>query len=81
MIADGSFSPSEPSLFKSIINSLLQDDHYMLLADLLLYLQCQERVSMNYMDKEEWSKKFIINVTNVGKFSSGRAIDEYARDI
>ncbi|MCR4290924.1 MAG: glycogen/starch/alpha-glucan phosphorylase [Candidatus Scalindua sp.] len=81
MIAGGFFSPSEPSLFKPIVNSLLHGDNYMLLADFPLFLKCQEQVSLEYLDKEEWSRKSILNVANMGKFSSDRTIDEYARDI
>lgn len=81
MIADGFFSPSEPSLFKPIVNSLLHDDHYMLLADFPLYLRCQEQVSREYVDKEEWLRKSILNVAHMGKFSSDRTIKEYAQEI
>lgn len=81
MIADGFFSPSEPSLFKPIVNSLLHGDQYMVLADFPLYLQCQEQVSREYVDKEEWSRKSILNVAHMGKFSSDRTIKEYAQEI
>lgn len=81
MIADGFFSPSEPSLFKPIVNSLLYGDNYMLLADFPLFLKCQEQVSLEYLDKEEWSRKSILNVAHMGKFSSDRTIEEYAREI
>ena len=81
MIADGFFSPSEPSLFKPIVNSLLHGDQYMLLADFPLYLRCQEQVSREYVDKEEWSRKSILNVAHMGKFSSDRTIKEYSQEI
>jgi len=81
MIANGFFSPSEPFLFKPIVNSLLHGDNYMLLADFPLFLKCQEQVSLEYMDKEEWSRKSILNVAYMGKFSSDRTIAQYAQEI
>lgn len=81
MVAEGFFSPSQPSLFKPIVDSLLHGDHYMLLADFPLYLQCQEQVSREFMAKEEWSRKSILNVAHMGKFSSDRTIEEYAQEI
>ena len=81
MIADGFFSSAEPSLFKPIVDSLLHGDQYMILADFPLYLRCQEQVSREYVDKEEWSRKSILNVAHMGKFSSDRTIKEYAQEI
>lgn len=82
MVAGGYFSPSNPELFKPIIDSLLyQGDPYMLLADFESYRQCQQRVSQSYLDPEAWSQKSILNVANMGKFSSDRTIAEYAREI
>jgi starch phosphorylase len=34
-----------------------------------------------YLNKNEWTKKSIINVSQSGYFSSDRAIREYAKDI
>ena len=34
-----------------------------------------------YMDEAGWAKKAILNVANVGKFSSDRTIQEYVDDI
>jgi len=53
----------------------------MVLADYEAYINCQERVGNLYADKHEWAKKSILNVANMGKFSSDRTIMEYARDI
>ena len=81
MIGSGYFSPSNPELFKPIVDSLLQNDPYMLLADFESYVDCQERVSQAYLDQEEWTRKSILNVARIGKFSSDRTIAEYAREI
>lgn len=82
LIAEGYFSRNEPGLFKPIIDSLLfQGDNFFILADFNAYLECQRIVSEAYLDYESWTKKSIINVANMGKFSSDRTIEEYARDI
>jgi starch phosphorylase len=53
----------------------------MLLADLRDYIQTQERVDAAYRDVEGWDRKAILNVARAGKFSSDRAIKEYASEI
>jgi len=76
------FSLLEPGIFKPIIQSLLNNgDHYMLLADMRDYIQTQERVDAAYRDVEAWDRKAILNVARAGKFSSDRAIKEYATEI
>ncbi len=82
MISSGYFSPGEPNLFSPIVNSLLQADHYMLLADFTSYLRChEEQVCQVYQQPEVWTKKAILNVAGMGKFSSDRTIKEYAEEI
>jgi glycogen phosphorylase len=76
------FSLMEPGIFKPILHSLREGgDHYMLLADLRDYIQTQERVDAAYRDVEGWDRKAILNVARAGKFSSDRAIKEYASEI
>ena len=82
LISEGFFCRKEPALFKPIIDSLLfQGDKFFLLADFDSYIECQKKVSHEYKDHDTWIKKSIINVANMGKFSSDRTIEEYAKDI
>lgn len=81
MIANGFFSPWNPQLFKPIIDSLMSTDNFMLFADFDTYIKCQSIVSQNFLDAEDWTRKSILNVASTGKFSSDRAIAEYAKDI
>lgn len=80
-LASGFFSPREPGLFMSIVNSLLNQDEYMLLADYQSYVDCQEQVSQAFRDQDYWTRMSILNVARMGKFSSDRTIAEYCRDI
>jgi starch phosphorylase len=76
------FSLLEPGIFKPIVQSLLEGgDHFMLLADMRDYIQTQERVDAAYRDQEVWDRMAILNVARAGKFSSDRAIKEYASEI
>ncbi len=79
MIAGGYFSPDAPERFRPIFDALTgYGDHYLLLADYESYIACQERVDALYRDPEEWSRRAILNVAGMGKFSSDRTIREYA---
>jgi starch phosphorylase len=41
----------------------------------------QGKVDQLFGDKDEWTRKTILNTANMGKFSSDRAVLEYAREI
>jgi len=82
MVGSGVFSPSEPGLFRPIVDSLLSGgDRYFLLADYASYIACQEQVARTYLDRAEWTKRSILNVARMGKFSSDRTIRQYAEEI
>jgi starch phosphorylase len=82
MIAGGYFSPGAPDLFRPVFDALLRGgDHFLLLADYASYIACQERIDELYKNPEEWTRRAILNVAGMGKFSSDRAIREYAEKI
>ena len=82
MIDSGYFSPDAPDRFRPIFDALTTyGDHYLLLADYASYIACQERVDALYRDPDEWTRRAILNVANMGKFSSDRTIREYAERI
>jgi starch phosphorylase len=82
MITAGAFSPGDRGLFEPLIGSLLSGgDRYFLLADYASYVECQDRAARTYRDRAAWTKKSILNVANMGKFSSDRTIRQYAEEI
>ncbi len=81
MISSGMFSNENTDLFKPLVDSLLQNDNYFLLADYQSYIDCQRRVGELYLDMESWTRKTILNVARIGEFSSDRSIMEYCSDI
>ncbi len=82
MIASGFFSPDDPARFRPLVDSLLTGgDRFAVLADYEAYLACQERIDQLYLNQEEWTTRAILNVAYSGRFSSDRAIREYAAKV
>jgi starch phosphorylase len=80
-IYSGYFSPESRGLFAPLVEGLLQQDPYMLMADYQPYIDCQDQVSAAYRDHEKWTRMSILNVARMGKFSSDRSIREYCENI
>ena len=81
-IGTGVFSPSEPGRYRDLLDSLINfGDHYQVLADYRSYVDCQDRVDELYQNPEEWAYKAMLNIANMGYFSSDRTIQEYAKYI
>ncbi|NMO21377.1 glycogen/starch/alpha-glucan phosphorylase [Pyxidicoccus fallax] len=81
IISTGFFSPEDKNLFKPLVDSLLEEDRYLVLADFPSYMAKQEDVVRAYLDADGWAKKCIINVARGGIFSSDRTIKQYAEEI
>jgi starch phosphorylase len=82
MIRDGFFSPREKDIFRPITDSWLENgDKYMVMADYRSYIDAQTRVAELYMDREEWTRRSILNAAGMGHFSSDRTIRQYAEEI
>ncbi|MCC7370269.1 MAG: glycogen/starch/alpha-glucan phosphorylase [Chloroflexi bacterium] len=80
-IASGHFSDGDAGLFRPIVDNLLNDDPFMLLADFRSYIETQERAEHAYRDADHWSRMSILNVARCGYFSSDRSIREYCEEI
>ena len=82
MINGDFFCPQHPDLFKPLFRELTDHgDRYQLLADYAAYIACQEEVDRLYRDRDEWTRRSLINVARMGKFSSDRTISQYAEEI
>jgi starch phosphorylase len=81
-LASDRFCPNEHGLFRWIFDELVhRGDRYYHIADFPSYVETQKQISAEYRHDETWYRKSILNVARIGKFSSDRTIQEYARDI
>jgi starch phosphorylase len=80
-IANGLFSPEDPNRFRPIVDSLMHHDPFLVLADFRSYASCQRTVEKSYRDTFEWTRRSILNVAHMGRFSSDKSIENYAREI
>ncbi|MCI0669848.1 MAG: glycogen/starch/alpha-glucan family phosphorylase, partial [Myxococcaceae bacterium] len=62
LVASGFFSPEDRTLFRPLVEGLLNEDRYMVLADFADYARAQEAAARAYLDTEAWTKKAILNV-------------------
>ncbi len=67
--------------FTDVVNSLLQVDRYMVLADFNDYCRAQKDASEIYGDKYRWNSMSLVNIAKSGIFAADRSIEDYARDI
>jgi starch phosphorylase len=80
-LADGTFAHGDTALFRPIVDSLLGEDPWMLLADFRSYVECQAEVERAYLDPERWTRMSILNTARMGFFSSDRSIADYCREV
>jgi starch phosphorylase len=81
LVRKGFFSRGDADLFRSLIDTLVWSDPFMVMADFQFYSECQARVNENYKDQDSWTRKSILNTARSGRFSSDRTIREYCREI
>lgn len=71
--------------FTGIVNYFLANnkipDPYMCLADFESYVKASDRIMLDYSNRNEWTKRSLLNIAAAGKFSSDRSIKEYADNI
>lgn len=80
-IASGVFSPDDPTRYQGLMDALYNSDWFMVAADFDAYAAAQRDVDARWENRAAWRKAAIINIAQVGWFSSDRTIGEYARDI
>jgi starch phosphorylase len=81
LIASGEFSPGDRTLYAPLVDDLLHRDPFLVLADFRAYADCQREVEARWQRPASWVRSSILNTARAGRFSSDRAIREYARTI
>jgi len=81
LIASGEFSPGDRTLYAPLVDDLIHRDPFLVLADFRAYADCQRRVEALWHTPAAWLRSSILNTARAGRFSSDRAIREYARTI
>jgi glycogen phosphorylase len=80
-IASGFYSRGDAGLFAPLVDDLLNHDPFFLLADFRSYVDAQRDVERAYDDTDGWTRKSILTVARMGRFSSDRAVREYCERI
>ena len=75
----GALVGGDPSVLHDLWTSLMHHgDRYLLLADFRSYLEAQQRAAALFRERRAWAAAAIRNIAGMGRFSSDRAIREYA---
>jgi len=78
----GFFTPGKPGGLSAIKSSLLEEgDAYKVLADFQCYSDTHKKIDAAYRNKSDWARMAILNTAKMGKFTSDRSIEEYAKNI
>ncbi|OED43815.1 glycogen phosphorylase [Endozoicomonas sp. (ex Bugula neritina AB1)] len=80
-LMDGSFCPHIPDLLKPVAEDLINNDHFMALADFDSYCEAQKKVAEEYRKPDLWWRKSVLNTARLGRFSSDRSISDYAERV
>lgn len=78
-VTHGYFSPDDPQRY--LHNIHFMSDYYQVAADFRSYVDKQADVDEAYKDPDGWARKALINIANMGYFSSDRSIEDYAKKI
>ncbi|TBU29677.1 glycogen phosphorylase [Dichomitus squalens] len=77
-VSSGRFG--DGGVYEPLLNTIRQHDYYLLTEDFDSYIRALELVDEAYQDRTEWIKKSIRTTAKMGKFSSDRAIQDYAQE-
>ena len=82
-LVDGTFEDNGTGVLKAVYDSLFggwSPDHYLVLYDFQSYMDMKLRLNAEY-GTEAFTTKCLMNLSNAGKFSSDRSVQEYAKEI
>ena len=80
-IRAGVFSGGDGERHRGIVENMRSHDWFMVAADFDAYWHAQRHVDVAWTDPDDWTRKAILNIAPMGRFSSDRTIRGYARDV
>jgi starch phosphorylase len=80
-ISSGRLGAGDRELFRPLVDNLLNEDPFLVLADYNTYIGAQTRVSTLWNAPQAWTRTSILNTARMGKFSSDRSIRDYCQHI
>ena len=80
-VAEGTFSPDEPHRYGDLVDNMWNSDWFLVASDFDAYDQAQTRVDEAYQDTRAWQRASVLNIANMGYFSSDRSVREYMANI
>jgi starch phosphorylase len=81
LVRGGTVSPDDPGRHAWLMDGLLEHDPYLVLADFADYLRAQDEAGRCFRDEDQWARRSILNVAQMGRFSSDRSVADYASAI
>lgn len=49
-------------------------------STIVCYAGCPDRMAKFYLDQDEWTRRSILNMAGMGKFSNDRYVSDYTRE-
>ena len=81
IIAEGRFSPDEPTRYHGLVDSTWNHDPFLVASDFDAYCAAQAEVDAAYKDIARWDRMVLRNIAGSGFFSSDRTIRGYIADV
>ncbi len=81
MIAEGRFSPSDPSRYHALVNRVWHHDYFLVAPDFDSYIIAQGQADRAFSDRDRWLEMAARNTARSGFFSSDRTIRSYMTEI
>jgi len=81
LIGSGFFSMGDRDRYRPIIDTLRNQDPFMVCADFDSYVACEARAAVAYRDPEQWSRRALLNIAGARRFSIDNTVREYASQI
>ncbi|MEM7641080.1 MAG: glycogen/starch/alpha-glucan phosphorylase [Pseudomonadota bacterium] len=81
LIAEGRFSPDEPSRYHGLVDATWTRDPFLVASDYDSFASAQARVDRAFADPDSWHRMALHNIAGSGHFSSDRTIRGYMAEI